>query len=205
LTGRNPAYRNQLGFDADIVNATGRLQNGQTNTLVRLATSGDGFAPNGVSFATNLYAPSLLVRKTVTPAGDAHLGDVLTYTVDVANVGLDAATNVVLTDAIPNRTSYVPGSLEVAGGAGAGPKSDAADADVAEFDATANAVRFRLGTGANGTSGGRLEVPAAAPANATAIRFSVRVDSSGVPSGFEVTNSAGVGFDSASSATSTAT
>jgi uncharacterized repeat protein (TIGR01451 family) len=191
---RRPAYVNEMGFDADIINATGRLQNGQASTVIRLATSGDGFAPNAVSFATDLFAPSLKVDKTVEPAGDAHLGDVLTYTVDVSNTGLDAATNVVLTDPIPGGTSYVPGSLVVAGGANAGAKSDAVGDDQAEFDATGNKVVFRLGSGANATAGGRLEVPARAPANATEIQFKVKVAASGLPSGFRVVNTAGVGF-----------
>ena len=196
LAGRSPMFKNQMGFDADIINATGKLRNNQTSTVIRLATSGDGFAPNGVSFATDLFAPSLQVDKAVDPTGPAHLGDVLTYTVGVGNTGLDAAVDTVLTDAIPAGTSYVPGSLSVVSGANAGAKSDAADGDQAEFDPVANAVVFRLGSGANGTVGGRLDVPANAPANATSIKFRVRIAADELPRGFEVVNSAGVGFES---------
>jgi uncharacterized repeat protein (TIGR01451 family) len=85
----------------------------------------------------------------------------------------------------------------VVGGANAGAKTDAADGDQAEFDAAGHHVTFRLGTGADGSSGGRLEVPAGAPANATAIRFRVRIAESGLPNGFRVVNSAGVGFTAA--------
>src|SRR4051812_467871 len=91
FTQRDPAFPNQMGFDADIVGATRNLANDQTSTTLRLATDGDGFAPNAVSFATDLFAPSLLVNKAVSPTGAVDLGAPLTYTVDVTNTGLDAA------------------------------------------------------------------------------------------------------------------
>jgi uncharacterized repeat protein (TIGR01451 family) len=187
---RRPNYLNQLGFDADIFAGTGLLANGQESTTLRLATSGDGFAPNGVSFATDLYAPSLNVAKSVVPAGDAHVGDVLTYTVNVTNTGLDAATNTVLTDAIPDGTTYDPGSLRVLTGANASEsgKSDNAGDDVAEFDPASDSVVFRLGTGADASLGGRLGV-----GESTSIQFKVRINPD-LPSGSRVINNAGVGF-----------
>jgi large repetitive protein len=179
-----------MGFDADIVNATGDLANDETSTTLRLATSGDGFAPNGVSFATDLYAPSLRVGKTVAPAGDAQLGDVLTYTVDVTNIGQDASRDTVLSDTIPAGTSYVHGSLHVLTGANAGSKTDDPADDQAEFDAAGNSVVFRLGTGAGAGVGGRLGID-----ETTSIEFQVLVNDQ-LPSGFRVVNSAGVGFTS---------
>ncbi|MFN9940458.1 MAG: hypothetical protein ACK56I_13380, partial [bacterium] len=71
---------------------------------------------------------------------------------------LDAAVNVLLTDAIPEFTTYRPGSLVVTAGPNAGPKTDAADGDQGEFLGGSAAVRFQLGSGAGGagTSGGLL-------------------------------------------------
>jgi uncharacterized repeat protein (TIGR01451 family) len=189
FTQRRPNFLNQMGFDADVINATRDLQNNQTSTTIRLATSGDGFAPNGVSFATDLFAPSLRVSKTVSPAGPVQLGDELTYTVGVSNSGLDAAVNTILTDAIPAGTTYSPGSLRVLSGANAGPKTDGGGDDQAEFDTVAKAVVFRLGDTADAANGGKLPIGAS-----TEIQFKVRVNSQGVPSGFNVVNSAGVGF-----------
>jgi len=185
---RRPNYLNQLGFDADIFDGTNTLANNQTSTVLRLATTGDGFAPNGVSFATDLYAPSLNVAKRVEPAGDGHLGDVLTYTVGVTNTGLDAATNTVLTDKIPDGTTYVPGSLRVLTGANASAKTDVTGDDQAELNGQGNSVVFRLGAGADATNGGRLGV-----GETTSIQFKVRIDDE-LPSGFRVVNNAGVGF-----------
>ena len=55
-------------------------------------------------------------------------GDVLQYQITLVNVGTDPATNVVLDDPIPARTSYVPGSITINGR----PESDAAGDDDAE-------------------------------------------------------------------------
>jgi uncharacterized repeat protein (TIGR01451 family) len=186
LQAKRPNDLNQFGFDADVFDATGLLANGQTSTTIQLATSGDGFAPQGVSFATDLFAPSLRVVKAVDRT-QAELGDVLTYTVAVSNVGLDAATNVTLRDAIPAGTTYVPGSLAI-DGAG---KTDAAGDDTAEFDADGEAVVMRLGAGANASNGGRLAVGAPA----TTIRFQARVNDR-LERSFVVRNRATVGYRS---------
>jgi uncharacterized repeat protein (TIGR01451 family) len=190
LHAKRPDDLNQFGYDADIFDATGLLANGQTATTLRLATSGDGFAPQGVSFATDLFAPSLRVGKSVSPVGPVRLGDTLTYTMDVANAGLDAATNAILRDAIPAGTRYVLGSLRVVSGANAGAKTDAPGDDQGDFDVAGNAVVVRLGTGAGSgpSDGGRLAVGAS-----TSVSFQVQVDAR-LPVGSIVRNAATVGY-----------
>jgi len=192
-TMRDPNYRNQLGFDAKTINADGRLDNRQTATTIRLQTNGDGFAPNIVWFSTGVYAPTMAVNKSVSPTGPVHLGDVLTYTVDVSNIAssLDDANNVVLTDNIPDGTSYVPGSLTVLSGPNAGAKTDPSGDDQAEYSLVNNRVTFRLGTGANATTGGQVVV-----GQSTAVQFKVRV-SNDLPNDFKVVNSADVDLTSA--------
>ena len=54
---------------------------------------------------------------TVTELPAAVVGDNLTYTIAVRNLGTDA-TGVVMTDAIPAGTTYVPSSLSCQGGTG---------------------------------------------------------------------------------------
>ena len=183
---KNPDYLNQFGFDADVFDATGRLANGQGATTIRLDTNGDGYAPQAVSFATDLFAPSLNVVKSVDH-DTARSGDELTYTVDVSNVGLDAATNTTLRDVIPSGTKYVPGSMSIDGVA----KTDGAGDDQAEFVGTANTVVMRMGAGANATTGGRLAVGAPP----TRISFRVSVNP-GLTSGYIVRNDASVGYRS---------
>jgi uncharacterized repeat protein (TIGR01451 family) len=181
---RRPEFRNGFGFDADIFDASGFLGNNQTTTTLVLSTSGDGFAANGVSFATDLYAPSLRMVKEVDK-DVATLGDELVYTVSVENTGLDAAVETHVRDTIPEGTNYVPGSLQVLAGAGAGVKTDAAGDDQAEYEAEGRVVHFRVGVGADAEHGGRLAVGAS-----TTIRFRVRIDDEGIPTGDRIVNSA---------------
>jgi uncharacterized repeat protein (TIGR01451 family) len=184
FTQRHPAYPNQLGFDADIFDATGILTNNQTSTTLVLATSGDGFVTNGVSFATDLFARSLSVPKTVDKT-EANLGDELTYTLSVTNTGLDAATQTNLHDSIPTGTSYVPGSLQIDGVS----KTDGAGDDQAEYDEQGKEVVFRIGAGADASNGGRLAIN-----ETTMVRFKVRIDNGGLPVGSEIVNDATVSY-----------
>lgn len=193
-TMRDPNYHNQLGFDIHTINADGHLSNRQTSTTIRLQTNGDGFAPNIVWFSTGVYAPTLSVDKSVVPDGPVPVGKVLTYTVDVTNIAgsLDDASNVVLTDNIPDGTTYVPGSLVVDTGANAGAKTDPSGDDQAEYDPGGKNVVFRLGAGANATAGGVLAI-----GQSTSISFKVRVNTD-LPTGFQVVNSADVSLRAAS-------
>lgn len=184
---KDPDYLNQLGFDADIFDASGLLQNGQQSTTLVLATSGDGYVPNAISFATDLFAPAMRVTKQVDKS-EAQMGDVLTYTMSVTNSGLDAADNTSLRDPIPSNGTYVPGSLQVVSGANSGPKSDAPGDDQAEFDSDGNAVVLRLGNGASSTAGGQLPI-----GGTTTVSFQVKVND-GLPTGATLVNDANVSF-----------
>ncbi|QOC22612.1 DUF11 domain-containing protein [Wenzhouxiangella sp. AB-CW3] len=101
-------------------------------------------------------------------------GDIIEYTITFENAGNDGADLVVVTDQIPAGTTYVPDSLEIidnASGAPTGPQSDAAGDDLAEFDAVANQVIFRLGDGADENNGGLI------PGGETGgVRFQVQID-----------------------------
>jgi uncharacterized repeat protein (TIGR01451 family) len=101
-----------------------------------------------------------LASQTATP------GDILEYTVVVKNTSTTTArNNVILKDIIPTNTTYVGSTLQIDGTG----KSDGADTDQADF--TTPQVIFRLGTGANGTTGGTLA------ANATStIKFRVKIN-----------------------------
>ena len=86
VTSREPSYRNNLGYDADLFRTTNVLGNGQTSTQVRLSTTGDAYQPGVVTITTDLYAPRIVATKSVSSA-TASLGDTLTYTVDDAEHG----------------------------------------------------------------------------------------------------------------------
>ncbi|MGA8925697.1 MAG: hypothetical protein WB462_05700 [Solirubrobacterales bacterium] len=186
IGGRTPNYTNQLGFDADLFNANGILPIKATSATIKLTTSSESYYPGVVTFATELYAPVVVPDKTVTnlthPGGPTEPGDTLRYTVNFQNTGQDAADGFAVTDPIPAGTTYKPNSLSIGGGAA---QSDASADDQAEFVSGQNSVRFRLGTGANATSGGTL-VENGGSASAT---FDVTVDS-GDHEGDVITNRA---------------
>lgn len=179
--GRDPAYPNQLGFDADVLRADGILANSATNATIRLTTTSETYYPGVVTFATELYDPTLLGSKQVTnvtagsPIGTATSalpGDVLEYTVPAENIGLDTASDSTFFDAVPVGTTYVPGSLSVDGVA----VTDQPGDDTGEFVADANQghVVARLGAGATTAEGG--SIPADGGATKHTVRFRVVVD-----------------------------
>lgn len=115
---------------------------------------GGGFAVVGSSraqaSATGSYIASgmgFVMNKTVLgvldPYGAAIVmpGAVLTYQIVVSLSGTNTATNLVITDPMPANTTYVPGSIAVNGIA----KTDAADADNAQFITATQSVTVLLG------------------------------------------------------------
>ena len=133
---------------------------------------------------------SVTVTKSVTDlnGGLVVAGDVLQYEISIANGGPANAEDVELADAIPAHVTYVPGSLRVLSGPGAGPKTDAAGDDQGTLVPTPQAVRFLLGEGATAVYGGSL--PAG---SATSVRFQVIVNT-GVAGGTIISNQAFVSY-----------
>ncbi|MBX7104650.1 MAG: DUF11 domain-containing protein, partial [Gemmataceae bacterium] len=200
-TGRTPSYVNQMGFDADIINVPGVIPNAATSATVTVGTTNEVYYPSVITTAIDIYAPTLTSPKTVVDlnGGAINPGDILEYTVTVQNNGGDNGTLSVLTDPIPTYTSYVPGSLRIVSGANAGVKTDGTGADQAEFDAVNNRVIFRIGTGANATTGGllaigvptsisfRVQVGAATPNNAVILNQAT-VSTKGATAGLVVSS-----------------
>lgn len=174
VTTKNPDYPNQLGIDADLFKADGILANNATSASIQVTTSGDVYLPGVLTFATDLYAPKIDQTKTFTDVngGQIEEGDILEYKIAATNTGQDGAVGFTLRDPIPANTTYVPGSLQVVNGAGstAGAKTDAAGDDTGEFDSANNRVVWRLGTGANATTGGKVAV-----GSSYDVRFRVKV------------------------------
>ncbi len=195
LTSKNPDHRNQMGMDIDIIDVSGLLPNGLTNADFAFVTDGDWYYAHALLFATDLNVPdfSSTMTKTATDVngGSIEAGDVIEYTITFSNTGQDTATNVILTDPIPNHMTYVANSLEITS-ADVGPvgsMSDSSGNDAAEYDASGNQVVFRVGAGANGSSGGSLAENEGATVN---FRTTINTDS---PLG-DITNTATVNSNS---------
>jgi uncharacterized repeat protein (TIGR01451 family)/fimbrial isopeptide formation D2 family protein len=199
VSTKDPDYVNQLGYDADLIEANGIIKNGATKATITMTTGGETYYPGVVTSAIELFAPEVSVVKSVRDenGGDVVAGDVLTYTMTVTNdpTALDNAINVLLADAIPAGTTYKANSLTVTAGTNTGSKSDAADGDQAQYLSGSTAVQFQLGTGAGGTgtSGGTL-----APGESTTVTFQVTVNA-GLPPLTLIENTANVTYSGATS------
>ncbi len=110
FTAKTPNFVNQLGFDADLLDANGVLPNDATDAKITLASANEQYFPGVVTFATELFAPSVQATKTVTDldGGPAERGDTLRYTVTFTNTGQDGADNFVASDLFPVGTTMSP-------------------------------------------------------------------------------------------------
>ena len=144
VTTKNPDWRNQLGYDSSLFSADGFLPNGATNAMFRAKTSGDTYAPQAITFATELFSPQVDLTKTQSfpVSANAEPGATIRYTITATNNGSGPATNVELVDPLPGGTTS-SGSPTVTSGVGN-----------ATF--VSNSVTARLGSGATPTSGGTL-------------------------------------------------
>ncbi len=128
------------------------------------------------SCAVPTFTPVVSAAKTVSPSGNVSPGQILSYTVTVANSGNAVATSTAFADAIPANTSYVPGSTRLNGVALAD-DPDGSDADTAPDMPFVNgspikspAAQYSSGTLATGS------------ANAATVTFQVQVNNP-VPAG----------------------
>ncbi|MEC0167453.1 DUF7507 domain-containing protein [Paenibacillus graminis] len=80
----------------------------------------DGRTLAGTAASNTLTIPVTLPNVAVVKSAgftDVAVGDILLYTSVISNNGIAPVTNVVLSDPIPAGSSFVPGSVTVAGGA----------------------------------------------------------------------------------------
>ncbi|WP_236005029.1 DUF11 domain-containing protein [Amycolatopsis pittospori] len=125
VTARNPNPVNNVGYDARSIDITGKVPAGTSALQVKIGTTGDALYPQVVWLVTDALEPDLQITKANDPVGNTNdnppgyvtKGDDVTYTFDVANKhadgstnDLDTATNVVLTDTLPDGVTFVAGS-----------------------------------------------------------------------------------------------
>ncbi|MFJ8912477.1 hypothetical protein [Amycolatopsis sp. NPDC102389] len=125
VTSRTPNPVNNVGYDARSVDITGKVPAGTTALQVKIGTVGDALYPQTIWLVTDALEPDLQITKANDPVGNTDdnppgyvtKGGDVTYTFDVANrhadgsvTDLDTATNVVLTDTLPDGVMFVAGS-----------------------------------------------------------------------------------------------
>jgi len=176
VTTKNPDWRNQLGYDSSLFSADGFLPNGATTAMFRAKTSGDTYAPQAITFATELFSPQVDLTKTQSfpVSTNAEPGATIRYTITATNNGTGPATNVELVDPLPGGT-ISSGSPTVTSGVGN-----------ATF--VSNSVTARLGSGATPSSGGTLGAGESA-----SVEFDVVIDGDAAL-GSAITNTAQLRF-----------
>ena len=190
VTTRNPTFTNTLGYDSNILDASTAFQNNDTSAQFTFRTAGDAYWPHAFFTQIDLHQANVHLTKSaqVVGGGTPVPGSVVEYTVTATNVGDDNAINVVLTDPIPANTTYVQGTIVVATGPNAGPKTDQPGDDQGEF--VGNSVDVQLGAGATAFSGGTL-----VPGQSTSVTFRVTLGPNSP--GTTVTNTSTVNYASA--------
>ncbi len=160
---RTPAYTNTLGYDADIISLANSsyayLGNSASSASLRMSSGGETILTDIVTTAIDVFEPEMRFEKTyinLNGNNPAQLGDVLEYTLKVRNQGSDPADSLTVIDSLYGALVYVPGSLQIVNGPNAGAKSDAVGDDQMEFISTGNFIKARLGVGADGVNGGKI-------------------------------------------------
>lgn len=102
------------GWDITNVDVSARLINNQSSAILTLTTSGDAYVVNGNAIQVDINAPKISVTKSSNVTGSI-VGDTITYTVTVNNTGTAGAASIVLSDTLPTGTTFVSGSVVVAG------------------------------------------------------------------------------------------
>ena len=162
---RYPDFSNQMGMDIDVFNVGDgyNINPNSKEVMLDFGTEADQYYPGVFMFSIKMKDPSITVGIQVKDENNNHLaesGEQLTYTMSGANSGQGSANFIVLTDTLPSGVTYLPNSLELINSSGLipGTLTDKSNDDIAEFVQSGNLqiVRFRIGNGANGTSGGTL-------------------------------------------------
>ena len=161
FTAKTPDWRNQLGYDSSLFTADGILGNGATSAMFRAKTNGDTYAPQAISFATELFSPNVTLTKTVTEIdGDSEPGATLEYVITATNNGSSDALDVELVDPVPGGTTFKSSFTPTASNGNV------------TTTVVNGAIVARLGTGASATAGGTL----AANGGTASVTFRVDID-----------------------------
>lgn len=178
IPGRTPSNTNLFGVDINLMNVSSFIGNGDRSATFRFTTDGDQYYPGVATFLVDIFRPELtrsFTKQAVDVNGGEFLpGETIEYEISYTNTGNDGATDVVLRDAVPVGSTYVPGSIRVIAdpeAANIGPKTDAVGDDEAEYDSVNNQVVIRTGTGADETQGGLVDID-----DVVTVRFQTRID-----------------------------
>jgi uncharacterized repeat protein (TIGR01451 family) len=102
------------GYDITNVDGSATLINNQTSAVLRLTTAGDAYLPNAIGIQVSVQGALVELTKSADK-NFAEIGDTLTYTIVLDNIGEVDALNVIFTDIPPTGTTYVAESFQLDG------------------------------------------------------------------------------------------
>lgn len=176
-----PNHLANLDQDIALVQRDDVIGNDDDLVRFRITTaSTESLFSQVVHSAVDLYEPEIGITKSVAPAGPQPTGTEVTWTLDVANKGIDPVRRAVVTDPLPAGLRYVPGSVRYTAGGPAtllGAKTDGPGDDQVDWDGAKRTLTFRTGAGAGATTGGTMgTAPAADGSHHLTITFRTVVE-----------------------------
>ncbi|MDE6605368.1 MAG: DUF11 domain-containing protein [Clostridia bacterium] len=102
------------GWDITAVDVSDKLAASQTSAVIRFTTDGDLYVPNALA----LQIDRKVANMTVTKSADktyADVGEEITYTLEIKNIGSVDAVNSTVNDMLPPETALVANSVTVDG------------------------------------------------------------------------------------------
>lgn len=159
-----PNHRANLNLDIALIGGI-PIEGGDDGVEFRIDTTTrrDAIYAQVVHTSIPLFEPEIEIVKTAS-LDIADPGDLITWTLEVTNVGIEPIREARVEDPLPPELEYVPGSIRYDDGGPAdllGAKSDEAD-DEAVWSAEDRRLAFNLGAGATAGSGGTMGTAGAA-------------------------------------------
>ncbi len=177
---RIPSYNNNLGYDAAIYipdnSSFNYIGNNSSSATIRVATSNENILCRVLTSVIDIYEPDLRASVYIDDLNNGLVepGDELEYTLVGKNIGSDLSLNTFVVDTLDPRTQYIPNSISIVYGPNSGSKTDIPDGDQAEYDLVTNSIKVRVGTGADGITGGEV-IASPEGSDSTVIKFRVTV------------------------------
>lgn len=103
------------GWDITNIDISARLQNNQTDAVAQGFSTGDQYVINALATQIDVQAPAFRPDTKTVDKAVTVVGDTLTYSVVVDNIGSANADNVVFFDPPPAGTSFIANTLSVNG------------------------------------------------------------------------------------------
>ncbi|MDE6869952.1 MAG: DUF11 domain-containing protein, partial [Clostridia bacterium] len=102
------------GWDITAVDVSDKLAASQTSAVIRFTTDGDLYVPNALALQIDSKGANLTVTKSADKTY-ADVGEEITYTLEIKNIGSVDAVNSTVNDMLPPETALVANSVTVDG------------------------------------------------------------------------------------------